>query len=219
MGAPSNSAGALAERRSQRRARILAAGVELFTTQGYLDTITAHLCSHAGVSLRNFYEEFENKEAVLLTLHDSINATAYERIRAALTASTRTDLGSRMSILFDNFFASVTADPRIPRLNYVEAIGVSPAMERQHRSWVVRWADLIEEQAELAAAQGDIPGRRYRHSAIGIVGAVTYLVRDWQYTQADVPVAEVTAAAWELAVAILSRVSDRQSSAPATSGP
>ncbi|WP_158881804.1 TetR/AcrR family transcriptional regulator [Amycolatopsis anabasis] len=181
------------QRRADRRERLLLAGLELFTSRGYQRTKIAQLCAEAGVSTRNFYEEFKSKEQVLLTLHDRINAMALERVRAALDELTEAEVVTRISTLLDVFVASVTSDPRLPRLNYVEAVGVSAELERQHQDWVTRWADFIEAEARNLAAHGVAPERDYRLTAIALVGAITGLLREWQAHDPPYPVAEIAA--------------------------
>jgi AcrR family transcriptional regulator len=143
------------------------------------------------VSTRNFYEEFTGKEQVLLTLHDLINSAALSRVQATLEALTSEDVVTRIGALLDAFVSAVTSDPRLPRLNYVEAVGVSEDLERQHQVWVTRWADFIEAEARHAAADGVAPDRDYRLTAIGLVGAITGLLREWQARQPPWPVADI----------------------------
>jgi AcrR family transcriptional regulator len=181
------------QRRAERRQRLLEAALGLFTTVGYRQTKIVQICAGAGVSTRNFYEEFTGKEQVLLTLHDLINSAALDRVRGALEALASDDVVTRISRLLDAFVASVTADPRLPRLNYVEAVGVSEELERQHQAWVTRWADFIEAEARHAAAHGVAPDRDYRLTAIGLVGAITGLLREWQAHQPPWPVADIAA--------------------------
>ena len=179
------------QRRAERRQRLLAAALELFTTVGYRQTKIVQICAAAAVSTRNFYEEFTGKEQLLLTLHGLINSAALDRVRASLATLTSDDVVTRISLLLDAFVASVTADPRLPRLNYVEAVGVSEDLERQHQEWVTRWADFIEAEARHAAAHGVAPDRDYRLTAIGLVGAITGLLREWQAHQPPWPVADI----------------------------
>lgn len=195
----------LQERQLQRRERILSAAIELFTAQGYHRTRTQQLCSQAGMSLRSFYEEFANKEAVLLALHDAINTAAQKRVQAALASSAHTDVRARITLMINTFLDSVTEDPRIPRLNYVEAVGVSPALEQQHQLWVARWSTVVQAEAERAYEQGLAPARDYRLTAVAIVGAVTGLVRHWQSNQPHLNVAEIAEEASQVVIAALTR--------------
>ena len=198
------------QRQAERRQRLLAAALHLFTTLGYRQTKIVQICADAGVSTRNFYEEFTGKEQVLLTLHDLINSAALDRVRAALAALESQDVVTRITVLLEAFVASVTADPRLPRLNYVEAVGVSEELERQHQEWVTRWADFIEAEARHAAAHGVAPDRDYRLTAIALVGAITGLLREWQARRPPWPVADIAAEIRGVMLAAILRESPSQ---------
>jgi len=193
------------DRRTQRRERLLLAALELFTARGYQQTKIVDLCTAAGVSTRNFYEEFQAKEQLLLILHGRINAQAMHRVAARLDEVADADARTRISTLLDVFIGSVTADPRLPRLNYVEAVGVSADLERQHQEWVRRWADFIEAEARRAAAQGDAPDRDYRLTAFALVGAITGLLREWQAHEPPLEAAEIATEIRELMFAAITR--------------
>ncbi|KOV85604.1 TetR family transcriptional regulator [Nocardia sp. NRRL S-836] len=184
---------------------MLQAGLALFTTTGFAATKISELCTEAGVSTRTFYEEFTAKEDLLRELHDLINATAFDRVRAALSRLESDDLTTRVTTLLDVFVRSVTADPRAPRLNYVEAVGVNAEVERQHVRWVNTWAEFIESEALRAAAAGVAPQRSYRLTAIALVGAITGLLREWQAHQPPLAVEEIAAEIRELVLAAITR--------------
>jgi AcrR family transcriptional regulator len=179
------------QRRAERRERLLTAALELFTSVGFRQAKITQLCTRAGVSTRNFYEEFGSKEEVLRTLHDRINSLALRHVAAALEEVRDADAMTRIARLLDVFVSTVTLDPRMPRLNYVEAVGVSPALELQHQVWVDRWATFIEEEARRAAEAGAAPDRNYRLTAIALVGAATGLLREWQAHDPPLPVEDI----------------------------
>lgn len=193
------------QRRAERRARLLQAGLALFTSTGFAATKITELCTEAGVSTRNFYEEFDSKEDLLRELHDLINTTAFNEVRAALTALETADVRTRITTLLDVFVGTVTADPRAPRLNYVEAVGVNAEIEQQHVRWVNTWAEFIESEALRAAAAGVAPQRSYRLTAIALVGAITGLLREWQAHQPPLAVDEIAAEIRELMLAAITR--------------
>ncbi|GAA0602186.1 TetR/AcrR family transcriptional regulator [Kutzneria viridogrisea] len=199
-------AGVAPEHRSaQRRQRMLTAALELFTSVGFARTKIVQICSLAGVSTRNFYEEFRGKDHLLLLLHDKINALAMQRVTEALDTVAEADAVTRISALLEVFVAAIAIDPRLPRLNYVEAVGVNAELERQHRYWVARWAEFIEAEARRAAEQGLAPDRDYRLTAIALVGAGTGLLREWQAHEPPRPVAEVAAELRGLMLAAITR--------------
>ncbi|HUQ59413.1 TetR/AcrR family transcriptional regulator [Lentzea sp.] len=193
------------QRRAGRRARLLEAGLALFTSTGFAATRISELCTSAGVSTRNFYEEFASKEDLLRELHDLVNATAFAEVRSALARLESADLRERITTLLDVFVRSVVADPRAPRLNYVEAVGVNAEIERQHVRWVTTWAEFIESEALRAADAGVAPSRSYRLTAIALVGAVTGLLREWQSHEPPLAVEEIAAEIRELVLAAITR--------------
>jgi AcrR family transcriptional regulator len=179
------------QRRAQRRERLLEAALDEFTSRGYHKTKIADLCTRAGVSTRNFYEKFASKEALLLELHAHINTEAMKRMLPVLDSLADAEPLTRITTLLDAFVAAVTADPRYPRLNYVEAPGISKAMERQHHDWFTRYTDFIEAECDRAAEAGLAPKRDYHLTAIALVGAVTGILREWQAHQPPLPVEDV----------------------------
>ncbi len=193
------------QRRAERRQRLLTAALDLFTTTGFRQAKITGLCALAGVSTRNFYEEFTGKEDVLRTLHDRINQLALDHVSAALDRVADADAFTRISTLLDVFIDTVTADPRMPRLNYVEAVGVSAQLEKQHQEWVDRWATFIETEARHAAEHGAAPDRDYRLTAIALVGAATGLLREWQAHDPPLAVEDVAAELRGLMLAAITR--------------
>lgn len=179
------------QRRAERRDKLLEAALDEFTSKGYHRTKISDLCARAGVSTRNFYEKFASKEALLLELHAHINRLAMKRMLPLLDSLTHTDAITRVTTLVDAFVEAVTSDPRYPRLNYVEAPGVSPAMERQHQDWFTRYVDFIESEANRAAEAGLAPKRSYHLTAIALVGAITGLLREWQAHEPPVPASDI----------------------------
>jgi AcrR family transcriptional regulator len=192
-------------RRAERRERLLRAALDLFTTVGFRQTKITQLCSSAGVSTRNFYEEFGSKEEVLRTLHDRINSLALTHVTAALEEAEHADAMSRIAKLLDGFVAAVTIDPRMPRLTYIEAVGVSAELEEQHQIWVDRWATFIETEARRAAEAGAAPDRDYRLTAVALVGAATGLLREWQAHEPPLPVGDVSVELRALMLAAITR--------------
>ena len=193
------------QRRAERRERLLEAALDEFTTRGYHKTKIADLCTRAGVSTRNFYEKFASKEALLLELHAQINTVAMKRMLPVLESVAEVDALTRVTTLVDAFVEAVTSDPRFPRLNYVEAPGISQAMERQHQDWFTRYTDFIEAECDRAAEAGLAPKRDYHLTAIALVGAVTGILREWQAHQPPLPVADVAAEIKAVFIAAITR--------------
>jgi AcrR family transcriptional regulator len=168
-----------AERRAERRARLLAAGLEAFGGQGYAAASIEQLCATAGVSTRNFYEEFESREALLIALHDDLNDRALQAVVAAIANLPETDLEGRAREGVEAYFRVMTSDRRWARIALVESVGLSAAAEAARRAAIARFADLLHAQAERLGRLGVIPRRDYALTATALVGAINGLVSTW----------------------------------------
>jgi AcrR family transcriptional regulator len=173
------------ERRAERRAKLLEAALEAFATDGYTATSVEQLCTRAGVSTRNFYEEFTNREAVLIELHDALNARAFEAVVAATAAVVPLDatdpavLDARIEAGVRAYLETMTSDHRWSRIALVESVGVSPTVDAARRVAIDRFAGFLEDEARRLAALGLAEDRPYDLTVVGIVGAFNELVGTW----------------------------------------
>ncbi|TDC96982.1 TetR/AcrR family transcriptional regulator [Actinomadura sp. 7K507] len=169
-----------AERRAERRRRFLDAGLELFGRgAGYRATTVAGLSEAAGLSTRQFYEEFNSLEDLLADLHLEVNDTAEQAVVTTLPDVAGLPLAERTARLFRAYAASITADRARIRIAFVEVIGVSPRMDRQRLARRARWIEFICAEAAAAAERGEIAARDYRIAAAAFTGSITGLLHDW----------------------------------------
>ncbi|MFF4835836.1 TetR/AcrR family transcriptional regulator [Streptomyces sp. NPDC001315] len=168
------------ERQAERRRRFLDAALQLFGgTPGYRATTVAALSEAAGLSTRQFYEEFRTLEDVLAALHLQVNDWAEGAVRTAVAGAEDRPLAERVTAIFHAYAANVTADPRRIRITFVEIIGVSARLEEQRLARRARWVDLICAEATAAAARGEAAPRGYRLAATAFIGSVNGLLHDW----------------------------------------
>jgi AcrR family transcriptional regulator len=191
------------ERHDGRRARLVETALDLFGTAGYHETSIGQLCSQAKVSTRNFYEHFPTREALLIALHDEINAKALAAVGMALADIDPDDLPARARAGVSAYFAAMVRDRRRARISVVESVGVSRETEAARQAAIARFAGVIELEGNRLAAAGIVPERDFRLVAIGLVGAINGLVSTWA-TEGDWDEAEVVAAATDLIVRAMS---------------
>ncbi|KUJ70234.1 TetR family transcriptional regulator [Streptomyces albus subsp. albus] len=147
------------ERRAERRQRLLDAGLRLFgDSPGYRATSVTALCEAAGLSTRQFYEEFGSREEVLAALHLHVNDHAERAALEALAGARGLPLEQRAAAVFRAYASAATSDPRHIRIAFVEVIGVSPRLERQRLVRRARWVDLLCAQAAEAVERGEAGG-------------------------------------------------------------
>ena len=166
------------ELRAQRHDRLIAAGIELFGERGYAATPIEAVCSHAKVSTRHFYEQFEGRESILHAVHGFLVARMEEIIRTALTEP-RTPLTQRVADTIESAIFFLLEDPRRGRILCIEAVGVSEVMEKKRRQMTHDLADIIQRYADLMAENGMLPARDYHLPAIALVGMFNELVAEW----------------------------------------
>ncbi len=175
----------VSERRAERRQKLLDAGLDAFGTSGYLSVSIEQLCAAAGVSTRNFYEEFTGREALLIELHDILNARAFEAVVTATAGVVPLDsrdpavLARRGEAGVRAYFDVMTADPRWARIALVESVGVGPVVDAARRAAIDRFAAFLRDEAARMADLGLAEARDFGLSAIGIVGAINELVSTW----------------------------------------
>ncbi|MEW2631525.1 TetR/AcrR family transcriptional regulator [Streptomyces sp. NPDC048389] len=180
------------ERRAERRRRFLDAGLRLFgDAPGYRATTVAALSEAAGLSTRQFYEEFRTIEDVLAALHLQVNDWAEEAALAALARAAELPVAERAAAVFRAYAANVTGDPRRIRITFLEIVGVSPQMERQRLARRARWVEFICAEAARAVERGEAEPRDYRVAAAAFIGSVNGLLHDWTVGWVDATLDEL----------------------------
>ena len=183
------------QRRAERRARLLAAGLELFGTEGWGGTTIERLCTSAGVATRSFYEEFASREALLLAVFEDVLAGLVAEVTPQVTVES--DPEKQMRAALGGYIAYLTEDPRRARVVHHE-VRVAGTLERQRHLMIVRFADLIGQTGRLPRS------RRNRVLAIALAGAVSEALVDWvQHDEPRPPTEELVDVLVDLYLAAL----------------
>ncbi|MGW3387156.1 TetR/AcrR family transcriptional regulator [Streptomyces cinereoruber] len=169
-----------AERRAERRTRFREAGLDLFGAgPGYRSTRLGDLCRAAGLSTRQFYEEYRTLEDLLADLHLYVNEVAEKAVVDTLPDIEHLPLPQRITANTYAYVEGATSDMRHARIAYVEIVGVSPRIDRQRLERRAVWIELVSRIADDAAERGEIPPGDYRITAAALIGAVNGLMHDW----------------------------------------
>jgi AcrR family transcriptional regulator len=133
------------QRRAQRRAALIAAGIEILGTQGHARVTVGGLCAQAGLNERYFYESFDSSEAVLLAVFDEVMAELTAAIVSAVaTAPEETRAKARAAIAAA--VGLLTDDPRKTRIVFVEPLA-APALNSRRAEVGKSFVALIVAQA------------------------------------------------------------------------
>lgn len=189
-GAPRRYQGLTAqERASQRRAAIVAAGLEVFGTLGYAASSVKTICGVAGLTERYFYESFSDRESCLAEVYSQL----VEQMRAATLAAVEAaaaDADARARAGLGAFIGYLTDDPRRARTVLVEVVGVSPAMEQRRHGVLAEFAGIIA--VVWSSLRAEPLKQREKLTAVALVGAVNHLLVDWLMTGGGQSPAELT---------------------------
>ncbi len=170
------------ERIAQRRARILAAGIELFGRRGYARTTMAMISAESGVPHRYLTQLFPTREDLLREIYLSITQSVADAVRAS-RPKLRTDLIAQMRQDVATACHAFLADERFLRINCLEVVGVSQEFEQLRRKVIRTFSQLILEEVDTMVAAGLLPERDdYFSRTLGLVGAFHELMTEWVLT-------------------------------------
>ena len=169
------------ERRADRRERLVAAGLELFGTEGWGGTSIERLCTTAGVATRSFYEEYAGREQLLLAVYDDILAGAARAVLHAVEAA-GTDAVARTAAGVTAYVGHLTDDPRRAQVvnREIRAAGTSPEIAAHRRPTITRFTELVALEVRSRREGMD---QVERHTlALALTGAVNEVLSDWVST-------------------------------------
>ena len=177
------------QRREQRRAALIDAGLELFGTEGYPNVSVKRICDEAGLTQRYFYESFSDREDLLAAVYSA----CVDQLRNASTAAALDYLQDVPGVAegapvpadhipglarttFGAFIGDLAEDTRRARVILIEVVGISPKLEQLRLGAIHDWATMILS----FTPRRDDPPATDRLAAVGVVGAITQLLVDWQ---------------------------------------
>lgn len=164
----------------------------MFGTRGYRHTSVKAVCNEAGLTERYFYEAFDDREGLLLAIYDILIEDAATMVLAAL-ARHPDDLNASMEAALEAFATQVTKDPRRARIQEIEVVAVSDAMEEKRRGAIHAFADLIVAKAREMGAKESEGQLRLDVIALGLVGAVNEQLIDYVLGHLEIPLADLVA--------------------------
>ncbi|SOD74402.1 TetR family transcriptional regulator [Jatrophihabitans sp. GAS493] len=167
------------QRRADRHARLVESATELFGTDGYAATPIERICSRAGVSTRNFYEEFDSREALLMEVHGQLTNRVWMKVFESLMGLEEATMQQRAVAGLTTYVRETVNDPIYVRIIHVEIIGVSPAVEDYRFKQREKWTQIVDIEVQRAISRGEVIKRDYSIGTIGLIGAVTAITHHW----------------------------------------
>ncbi|ART69750.1 TetR family transcriptional regulator [Mycobacterium dioxanotrophicus] len=166
-----------ADRRTERRSKLLAAGRRIWGESGVTEVTVRGVCAAAGLTSRYFYEQFPSREELLFAISDDVRdelisalvnagvgdpGTLTDKLRSALTA----------------FLDIIAADPHIHRIATGDVSSVAGLTE--HRTRILDMiTDLVVQHAPSVLSTETPNETDLRRSARFMVGGVNQLIEAW----------------------------------------
>lgn len=179
------------DRQRERRARFLESGLTVFARDGYANSSVGAICKDAGLSSRQFYEEFTGRESLLLELFATIDRESRAAVLGSLQHSTEQSSLQRIDSAIRAYVQSIGTDMRRARVVLVEVVGAGSKVEKMRTESRRAWSAVLAQAAEDAALHGEIPTGDYDLRMLAIIGAVNYVVDEWSGTEPQRPLDEV----------------------------
>ncbi len=163
------------DRHSERRRKLLDAGLELIATEGWPATSVRRVCQQAGLTYRFFYESFDTLDALGVAVVDEIAAETIANLVPALAANY--ELPDRIRAGVTALVTTLTDDPRKARVAFVEALGSGPVMRRR-LAIMQTVAGILA--AEFTRTDPSIEDQPFVYvAALGVAGLFVELVIEW----------------------------------------
>ncbi|KAA0024201.1 TetR/AcrR family transcriptional regulator [Antrihabitans cavernicola] len=193
------------DRKAERRSRFLDAGLEIFSGKGYAKSSITDICAAAGLSRRQFYEEFGSREDLLFAVYDWIQLDAREAVTAAVLGEPSRELRRVAAAAMSAYVRSVGTDPRRAEVSFVQIIGVSDHMEQHRIDGREQWTEFFHSIAATIVGPSYVPPGGYTLAATAFIAALTALVHRWSVTTPRPPVDDVVEPMTVILVALLSQ--------------
>ncbi|HWJ11229.1 MAG TPA: TetR/AcrR family transcriptional regulator [Nocardioides sp.] len=165
-----------AERTAERRARLVAAGIDLMGERGLAATTVRGVAEASGLAARYFYESFAGIEDLQVAVFDAIAAEAAERAIAAL-ATAPDDPPARIRAVLAEMVDLFLEDPRKGRIVLTDSVA-SPVLGPRVLRESSRFAGMVAATASSGDPVGaveDLPVE-LRLTAQFLIGGVAHAI-------------------------------------------
>ena len=168
--------------RDERRAQLLSAALEVFTSAGYHAAAMDEIADRAGVSKPVLYQHFPSKLDLYLAVLDlHVDQLVYSIQRAI--ASTY-DNADRVKATVDAYFNFIEEEGEAYRLLFESDMSVEPAVRERLTRMTYDCAAAV---SAVIAADTGIPDEAAMLLGIGLVGTAQFTARDWLERDGRVP--------------------------------
>jgi AcrR family transcriptional regulator len=181
-------------RKTERRLKLIEAGIKVFGATGYHAATVKGLCQEAGLTERYFYESFSNAEALFTACYLHITDTLREQLQTVLLKVEADNLEDAARGGLTVFFSKFKESPQAARILLVEVLTVNRHLEELSLKTLYSFVEMLETLAkpliEKRAGSAET-GLDSTLLASGLVGSVLYMAARWSLDGCRKPVEDV----------------------------
>ncbi|MFD3747487.1 TetR/AcrR family transcriptional regulator [Nocardia sp. NPDC058633] len=190
-----------ANRRDERRDKILAAARRIWGEAGLTEVTVRRVCTASGLTPRYFYEHFTTRDALVLAVAEQVNEELFTTLIEASQAESG-GLQPKLRQALTTYLDAIANDPSVHRILTSDAHSVAGLEELRTRAVGIVTDLVVQYSAEFLDAPADPEIRR--QEALFVVGGINQLVATWLRDPRR-PTADVAKLCTELALAVVNR--------------
>lgn len=179
------------QRQAERRARLLEAGREVWGGSGAAEVTVRGVCARAGLGPRYFYEQFPDRDALLLAVSDQFRDEVLGLMLQrglAEPGGIEATLKAALTALLD----LIGSDPLAHRIFTDILVGTGALSERRRQTLDIVTSLLLEHGPAMLEFEPPSPAEM-RRGATFIVGGITQLIDSWVHDPQESPALLATA--------------------------
>ncbi|MGW6426712.1 TetR/AcrR family transcriptional regulator [Nocardia sp. NPDC055053] len=187
-------------RRAERRRQFLDAATRVCAERGHLACSLAEICASAGLSKRQFYEEFETRDDLLVAVYTRIQDDAAAAVARALAdLAVPTDPVAALRAGLSAYLLSIGSEPYRAKIALLEVTGAGEHTEQRCRAHAHNWAAHI--QSSLATTGIRLGG----DTAPLLAATVNAIAREWMLRETNPPLSDLIGLLTDLALLLVTR--------------
>lgn len=165
------------ERQEERRQRLVDAATEIWGTQGWAAVTMRGVCAKAGLIDRYFYENFADRDALLVAIWDSVHADSLMILGAAFEEAADAPPTEQVRAGITSLVQNMVADPVRAHIALGDHAG-STLLQDRRREVILLISDLIIGLWQ-PYARPEVRTDEMRMWALVGIGGIYELVAAW----------------------------------------
>ncbi|MCP2251606.1 transcriptional regulator, TetR family [Prauserella aidingensis] len=144
----------LADRKATRRRRLLDSGLTLLGSEDSAALSVRAVCRHSRLTERYFYENFADRDELIVAVYDELTSEAHRVLVDAVAAAPTDDRPARARAAVTAFVELIIDDPRKGRVLLLAPL-THPALSRSGVQRIPMFAGLVRDELSANVDEED----------------------------------------------------------------